>query len=219
MELDRARRRALLALAAGIGLPAVLGRALAQTSAKQGVRTAQGEVAINGKPAEVGTLVRPGDAIVLGDGAVATFVVGQDAFLMRGNSRAELIGSGVLVSALQLVTGKLLGVFGSGRERRLVTATASIGIRGTGADMEAEPQRTDFCLCYGSAEVRATMGSASESFSTRHHDSPRYIYGDGRKRAIVPASVANHTDSELILLESLVGRSPPQSFMDSPVRY
>jgi hypothetical protein len=219
MELHRARRRALLVFAAGIGLPAAVRLALAQSSAKQGVRTVQGDMRINGKPAEVGTLVRPGDAIVLGDGAVATFVVGQDAFLMRGNSRAELIGSGVLVSALQLVTGKLLGVFGSGRERRLVTATASIGIRGTGAYMEAETARTYFCLCYGTADVAATMGGARESYSTRHHESPRYIYGDGRERAIVPASVANHTDSELILLESLVGRSPPQSFMDSPVRY
>ena len=85
--------------------------------------------------------------------------------------------------------------------------------------MEAETARTYFCLCYGTAEVAATMGGARESYSTRHHESPRYIYGDGRKRAIVPAGVANHTDSELILLESLVGRSPPQSFMDSPVRY
>ena len=219
MELHRARRRALLVFAAGIGLPAAVRLALAQSPAKQGVRTVQGDMRINGKPAEVGTLVRPGDAIVLGEGAVATFVVGQDAFLMRGNSRAELIGSGVLVSALRLVTGKLLGVFASGRERRLVTATASIGIRGTGAYMEAETARTYFCLCYGTADVAATMGGARESYSTRHHESPRYIYGDGRKRAIVPASVANHTDSELILLESLVGRSPPQSFMDSPVRY
>jgi hypothetical protein len=219
MDLDRVRRRALLKLAAGIGMSAALRLALAQSSAKQGVRTVQGDMRINGKPAEAGTLVRPGDAVALGDGAVATFVVGQDAFLMRGNSRAELIGSGLLVSALQLVTGKLLGVFGSGGERRLVTSTASIGIRGTGAYMEAEPQRTYFCLCYGTADVAATMGGARESYSTRHHESPRYIYGDGRKRAIVPASVANHTDSELILLESLVGRSPPQSFMDSPVRY
>ena len=213
------RRRALVALATAIGLPAALRVALAQNQAKQGVRTVQGDMRINGKPAEAGILVRPGDAIVLGDRAVASFVVGQDAFLMRGNSRAELIGSGFLVSAVQLLTGKLLGVFGSGGERRLVTATASIGIRGTGAYMEAEPQRTYFCLCYGTAEVAATMGGARESYSTRHHESPRYIYGDGRKRAIVPASVANHTDSELILLESLVGRSPPQSFMESPVRY
>jgi hypothetical protein len=219
MELHRARRRALLALAAGISFPAALKLALAQSSAKQGVRTIQGDMKINGKPAEVGTLVRPGDAIMLGSGALATFVVGQDAFLIRGNSHAELMGSGVLVSALQLITGKLLGVFGSGGERRLVTATASIGIRGTGAYIEAEPRRTYFCLCYGTAEVAATMGGARESYSTRHHESPRYIYGDGRKRAIAPASVANHTDSELILLESLVGRSPPQSFMESPVRY
>ena len=213
------RRRALLTLAAGIGLPAALGRALAQASAKQGVRTVQGDMRINGKPAEVGTLVRPGDTIVLANGALATFVVGQDAFLMRGGSQAELIGIGVLVSALQLVTGSLLAVFSSGGERRLVTSTATIGIRGTGAYIEAEPTRTYFCLCYGTAEVAATMGGARESYSTRHHESPRYIYGDGRKRAIVPAGVANHTDSELILLESLVGRSPPQSFMDSPVRY
>ncbi len=219
MELHRTRRRALLALAAGISLPAALRLALAQSSAKQGVRTAQGEVKINGRPAEPGTLVRPGDTIVLGDGALATFVVGEDAFLMRGNSRAELIGIGVLVSALQLVTGKLLGVFGSGGERRLVTATATIGIRGTGAYIEAEPRRTYFCLCYGTADVAATMGGARESYSTRHHESPRYIYSDGRKRAIVPASVANHTDSELILLESLVGRTPPQTFMESPIRY
>src|SRR5258708_33516015 len=126
MEFDRARRRALLKLAAGIGWPRALGRALAQPSAKQGVRTVQGDMRINGKPAEAGTVVRPGDAIVLGNGALATFVVGQDAFLMRENSRAELIGSGLLVSALQLVTGKLLALFGSRAERRPVTATATI---------------------------------------------------------------------------------------------
>jgi hypothetical protein len=219
MALHRARRRALLALAAGLSLPAALKLALAQSSTRQGVRTVQGDTKINGNPAEPGTIVRPGDTIVLGSGALATFVVGQDAFLMRGNSHAELMGTGVLVSALQLITGKLLGVFGSGGERRLVTSTATIGIRGTGAYIEAEPRRTYFCLCYGTAEVAATMGGARESYSTRHHESPRYIYGDGRKRAIAPASVANHTDSELILLESLVGRSPPQSFMESPVRY
>ena len=212
------RRRALLALAAGIGMSAALRRALAQSTAKQGVRTAKGDVRVNGKPAPPGAIIRPGDTIEIGKDALAAFVVGEDAFLMRKESRAELIGSGVLVNAIRLVSGGLLSVFGGG-EHRLVTATASIGIRGTGAYMEAEPQRTYFCLCYGKAEVAATTGGARESYTTRHHESPRYIYGDGRGRAIVPAGVANHTDSELILLESLVGRSPPQSFMDSPVRY
>lgn len=218
VDFHRSRRRLLLSvLGMGASLPLALRLALAQ--AKQGVRAAQGELRINGKRAEPGAPVRPGDVVATGEGALASFVVGQDAFLMRQNSRAELIGSGLLVSALQLVTGKLLGVFASGGERRLVTATASIGIRGTGAYIEAEPTRTYFCLCYGTAEVSATMGGARESYTTHHHESPRYIYGDGRERSIVPASVANHTDSELILLESLVGRTPPPTFMDSPFRY
>jgi hypothetical protein len=219
MDMHRTRRRALLALGAAMSMPAALRLALAQSSATQGVRNTRGEVSINGKPADPGALVRPGDAIETGRRGYATFVVGEDAFLVRANSRAELFGSGALVSAMQLVTGRLLSVFGSGRGRRLVTATASIGIRGTGAYLEAEPARTYFCLCYGTADVAATMGGARESVNTSHHESPRYIYGDGRSRTIVPAYMSNHTDSELIMLESLVGRSPPNSFMDSGGRY
>jgi hypothetical protein len=219
MDMHRTQRRALLALGAAMSIPAALRLALAQSSAAQGVRNTRGEVRINGKPAEPGSTVLPGDAIETGRRGYATFVVGEDAFLMRANSRAELIGSGALVSAMQLVTGKLLSVFGSGRNRRLVTATASIGIRGTGAYLEAEKARTYFCLCYGTADVAATMGGAQETVTTTHHESPRYIYGDGRSRAIVPAYMSNHTDSELMLLESLVGRSPPTEFMMGGGRY
>jgi len=219
MDMHRTRRRALLALGAAMSMPAALRLALAQSSAAQGMRNTRGEVRINGTPAGPGSVVRPGDAIETGRGGYATFVVGEDAFLVRANSRAELIGSAGLVSAMQLVTGKLLSVFGRGRDRRLVTATASIGIRGTGAYLEAEKARTYFCLCYGTAEVAATMGGQRESVTTTHHESPRYIYGDGRSRAIVPAYMSNHSDSELILLESLVGRSPPTEFMMGGGRY
>jgi hypothetical protein len=215
--MNSARRSALLALG-GVGLHFAVRAALAQTSALQGIRSAKGEVKVNGKPVVLGGLIRPGDTIEIGKDAIASFVVGQDAFLMRSNSRAELTGSGALVAAVQLVTGALLSVFGGG-EHRLSTATATVGIRGTGAYMEAEPWRTYFCLCYGTADVTATRVGARETYSTRHHDAPRYIYGDGRPRAIVAASVSNHTDAELVLLESLVGRTPPQGFMDSPFKY
>jgi len=216
MEDRLARRRALLGLAAGIGMSAALRRAIAQSSGQQGVRSSQGEVRVNGAPSGPGVAVRAGDNVAVGNRAFATFVVGQDAFLLRENSRVELAGSGALASALRLVTGKLLAVFGAGDERRIVTATATIGIRGTGAYLEAEPARTYFCLCYGTAEVGAAQGGARETYSTQHHESPRYIYGDGRAAAIVAANVANHTDGELLMLEALVGRTPPQGFMDSP---
>jgi hypothetical protein len=41
------------------------------------------------------------------------------------------------------------------------------------------------------------------------------LYGDGRKVPMVPARVVNHTDTELIMLEALVGRTPPREVMDS----
>jgi len=216
MDIDRERRRALRLLL-GVGtLQAALQSALAQTLDKQGVRTAQGDLRVNGAPAAAGSPVRPGDTVTTSKGAFATFVVGRDAFLIRENSQAELIGSGALVNVLRLVSGKVLGAFGSGADRRISTATATIGIRGTGAYTEAEPARTYFCLCYGTADVAATMSGARESYSTHHHESPRYIYGDGRERAIVPAGVIDHTDTEIIMLEALVGRTPPQSFMEGP---
>ncbi len=110
-----------------------------------------------------------------------------------------------------------MGVFGKGGDRRIITPSAAIGIRGTGAYIESEQDRSYFCLCYGSAEIASTDGAARDAYSTRHHDSPRYIYGDGRANAIVPASVANHTDEELIMLEALTGRLAPQSVMEGPM--
>jgi hypothetical protein len=214
-DTDRARRRALLALlGAGAGLAGALRLALAQSGQAQGVRELRGDVTVNGKPVRVGDAVQAGDTVATGKRSFAAFVVGGDAFLLRDSSRVEVAGGSVAADLLRLVTGKLLGVFGAGRGRRLVTANATIGIRGTGAYLEAEAARTYFCLCYGTADVATADGKARDSYTTTHHESPRYLYGDGRKNAITPARVANHTDAELIMLEALVGRTPPRAVMD-----
>ena len=118
-----------------------------------------------------------------------------------------------------MLTGRLLSVFATGHPRRILTPSATIGIRGTGGYIEAQRGRTYFCLCYGAADIASANGSATDSYTTTHHESPRYIYGDRRADAIVPANVANHTDDELIMLEALVGRRPSQAFMDSPQKY
>lgn len=150
----------------------------------------------------------PGDTVVTGPGSEAIYIIGGDAFLQRENTTVSL-GSGALQDVLRLMTGKLLSVFAKG-ERRIETPTATIGIRGTGCYLEAEPQRVYFCLCYGSAEVmpRAEPGRV-ERIRTRHHDHPVYLHADSGMPMMVPASVINHSDGELILLENLVGRWPP----------
>jgi len=217
MAMNRISRRVWLlrtaagaaALAAGM---AQLRLALGAEAAAQGVARVRGEVLIGGKPAVRGMEVRPGDVITTGRRAELVYVAGRDAFLARSGSRIELSGAATqaVVSGLRLVTGALLSVFESGRPRRIQTATATIGIRGTGIYVEVQKMRTYACTCYGEAElVPVDEPKEAETVRTTHHDQPRYIYPKGMPRMIEQAPVINHTDAELILLESLVGRQVP----------
>jgi hypothetical protein len=219
MEESRHRRtfvRAALATALLLpgGLTAMIGAALAQRTPRQGVSRMRGEVLINGRKASSGSAVAPGDTVRTGPKSYATFVVGEDAFLVRGQTEVELGGVERLVNLVRIVTGSLLSVYSKGPERTLRTSTATIGIRGTGAYLEASPQRTYFCVCYGVAElVPVAAPGQTELLRTLHHDQPRFVYPAGRDRVVERAPVINHRDAELVLLESLVGREPP--FVDT----
>jgi hypothetical protein len=208
-------RREWLARAAAGGAAlamAQLREALAAGAVQKGVARARGDVRIGDKPAQPGTEVRPGDVVTVGRGSEAVFVVGRDAFMARAGSRIELQGDAAkaVVSGLRIVTGALLSVFEPGRGRRIQTSTATIGIRGTGIYVEVEEKRTYACTCYGEAElVPVDEPKGAEVVRTTHHDQPRYIYAKGMPRMIETAPVINHTDTELILLESLVGRTVP----------
>jgi hypothetical protein len=219
-DLDPFRRRTLLALLGGsLGLSIALKAAAQSATTVGGMHRIKGDVRVNGQRASVGTRVAAGDSVITGPGALAVFSVGGDAFLMRANSHAQFAGKDLVLDSLRLLTGKLLSVFASGGNRSLTTSTATIGIRGTGGYLEAERARTYFCLCYGTADIASADGSMRSSYSTTHHESPRYIYNDGRKNTIVKARVVNHTDVELIMLEALVGRRPPHDFLESTERY
>lgn len=215
------RRREWLkrALLGGAVMPLLLRDALAARTQPGGMVMIKGEVRVNGSVAKMGTLVKPGDSVVTAAGGLAVFAVGKDAFLLRENSEMQTAGGSALIASLRLVTGKLLSVFGPGR-RHITTATAVLGIRGTGIYLEAEAERSYVCTCYGVVDLQAiNMPEARETVSTTHHDSPRYIYahGDMPIKMIEAAPVINHSDAELIMLEALVERTPP--FMGSGRQY
>ena len=101
-------------------------------------------------------------------------------------------------------------MFAPGEPKTLRTATATIGIRGTAVYLEAEATRTYVCTCYGEAEIISTADpSARETVRTTRHEQPRYVMGTGAPQMIMGAPVINHTDVELTMLESLVGRRTP----------
>jgi hypothetical protein len=236
-ELE-AKRRAFLvrALAGGLfaagGLSSgnrfasaqVLGRVPRPLAKGQSIYDVTGPVMINGKLITRDARIGPNDTVETGKGARAIFVVGSDAFLLRADSRLEMKSSDTFVNVLRLITGALLSVYGGG-PRTVTGPNAVLGIRGTGLYVEAEPDLTYVCTCYGETDIAAADDPmVTETIVSVHHDAPRYVLAKPEKgRRIVPAPFKNHDDLELMLIESLVGRTPPFALFDesygSPRRY
>lgn len=171
-----------------------------------------GRVNVNGAGATLDTVIQGNETIETGPGSQAIFVLGSDAFLVRENSRLQLHAEKLgLLSVARLVSGALLSVFGRGGGRRITTLTSTVGIRGTGVYAEADPEKTYLCVCYGVSQLDAVNAPGETmTVESNHHDAPKYILREPMKgQSIVPAPFLNHTDQELELIESLVGRVPP----------
>jgi hypothetical protein len=182
--------------------------ALAAGRIEKGVYRVRGDARVNGAPAKVGMDIKPGDTVVTAGGAEIVFVINRDAFLLRANSRLEV--GGAAADVFRIVTGALLSVYQPGVPKTLQARTATIGIRGTAVYVEDGEDRTYVCTCYGEAQlVPVADPRAAETVKTQHHDQPRYVMAQGAPQMIMQAPVINHTDAELILLESLVGRFVP----------
>jgi len=225
-KLEEQRRRFLVrALAGGFfatgGLGTLLragfgaGRVPRELPPGKSIYEVQGQATVDGAQATLDTQVSAASLLETGSNGRLIFAVGQDAFILRANSRLQLSGN-LLVNTLRLITGRVLSVFGKS-EHRIVTGTASIGIRGTDVYVEAEPEQSYVCTCYGVTELQATSDQRSrEQVTASYHDHPRYILATGPLGSrIVPAPFINHTDVELMLIEELVGRVPPFTFSGS----
>jgi hypothetical protein len=134
--------------------------------------------------------------------------VNRDAFLLRGRSRLEV--GAAAGNVFRLVTGALLSVYQPGVRKTLHAQNATIGIRGTGVYVESAADKTYVCTCYGEAElIPLADPGARETVRTRHHEQPRFILPKGAPQMMMKGPVINHTDAELSMIESLVGRNVP----------
>ena len=224
---DPRRRLLIQALAAGLfatGLPAgrtlaaeVSGAGSSKLPAGRSIYRISGKVLVNGIAALPETRIFAGDTVETSKDSEIVFVVGGNAMILRGESRLELQTNAqkdsMLIDGLRMLTGKLLSV-SRNRPMQLETSTAAMGIRGTGFYVESDPQQTYFCTCYGSVEVTAKGDQESkEIVNSKQHDKPLYIVAGAKPgQNIRGAPFINHTDQELALIESLVGRTPPFIF-------
>ena len=212
MAYSKWRREALRKMAAGgalgaAGLSGLIAEALAKGDVPPGVNQLEGTAMVNGRAAQVGTPVALGNTISTGQNSRAVIVVGKDAFLMRAHTVIEIKGNDGVLSELTVATGRVLSVFAK-KPVAIKAASASIGIRGTGAYIEISPEDVYFCLCYGEALISGPF-MPDKLVQTTHHESPLILNTHAPAMTAEPGPFRNHSDDELIMLEALVGREPP----------
>ncbi len=184
----------------------------------QSIYGLSGRVTVNDKEASLDTRIRSGDTVQTSQNSEIVFVVNSHSMILRSDSklvieRPDNSPESLLIGGLRMLTGKLLSV-SRNTTMRVSSGTATIGIRGTGFYIEADPEQTYFCTCYGATEVEAVNDPQSrETITAAHHDRPVYIVKDGGAgNNIRDAPFLNHTDQELSLIETLVGRKTPFVF-------
>lgn len=182
----------------------------------QSIYDMRGKVLVDGRVANASTPIKANSLVQTTSNSYVVFAVGQDAHLLRENSRLQLSGEDLFAEAMRLFTGKVLSVFGQrsqGKKLAIHTTTATIGIRGTGVYSESYHDSSYVCTCYGHTEIASAANpDETENIISQHHDAPRYIVNNPEGgKLILPAPMKNHSDEELMLVETLVGRTPPFS--------
>ena len=224
--LDDASRREYLIRLIACGMAGLVPAQLAQAFWSSGpkklpddrsIQSLRGEVLVNDKPADLDTRIYAGDRVETQARSEIVFAVGEDAFILRSNSAMQIDGENFFVKGMRLLSGALLTALaprGAADGMSVTAATATIGIRGTGVYLEAEPDLTYVCTCYGQTSLASSADpNESELISTTNHDMPRYITREPINGSrIRPAPVINHDDAELKLLEAIVGRKVPKGF-------
>jgi hypothetical protein len=204
---DRRELLKYIALFGAAGASGAIREVLAAGDLPPGLHRVEGSAMVNGKAAKSGAAVNLGDRISTGPGSSAVVVQKGDAFLMRADTTIEIKGRDGVLTEMIIATGKVLSVFAK-KPVAVKAATASIGIRGTGAYIEVEPGQVYFCLCYGEAVIEGPA-MAPKTVTTTHHEQPLILTTTTPAMAAQPGPFRNHSDDELIMLEALVGRQPP----------
>jgi hypothetical protein len=203
-------------------LVSVMAAVPTQLAKGRSIYSYSGDVTVDGEKLSVENVeampVSSNSEIVTSASSRIIFAVGKDAHFLRSNSQMKLKSAFGIAKSSHLSRGKLLSVFARRETKNqyiLTTPTAVIGIHGTGLYAEAEPElkRSYICTCYGEVKISAAAdASISEEIVSKHHDDPRYIFEDDVNGALIqPAPFKDHTDEELQLIESIVGRTTPYS--------
>jgi hypothetical protein len=176
----------------------------------------EGEVLLNGLPAQIGQEVPPGAVLETAPGALCEVVfAGKNIFRIEPDSVAR-IDIGPQSGAIELRQGALAAVFqklqritaGKGGFQ-LRTPTAVAGIRGTAFFIKVEsPDSTYICTCNGRTRLADITESFRRDVRSERHKALRFAREGERIRAL-PAPLLYHDNPSMDRLAARIGSRIP----------
>jgi hypothetical protein len=181
---------------------------LAQAAAKNAVHDFQGQLTINKIPATVGQTLKAGDSVITGANSKANIVFNGDAYHLK--EKTNFVLPNEQGASASVASGAVLAAFSPGKPKKIqIGEKVVLAIRGTGVYIEVGKEKSNFCLCYGSANLSSDKSNIDVVTDTKFHKDFT-ILNNGEVRSSYPYERRlNHTSRQNIELEKIVGRPSP----------
>jgi len=170
----------------------------------------EGEVSLDGKPAEIGQIVAPGALVATGPEGFCEIRFGEkNIFQIMPDTLAKVsLDQGI--GRIDLEKGALalllnrLAVLGGDEEFQVTTPVAIAGVRGTAFFVKVESETSTYiCACNGSLDTLDASGTTEVPLSSQHHMALRYSL-DGAGQVVTSSpGLLYHDDEDM---EALAGR-------------
>ena len=173
----------------------------------------EGEVWLNNTIAEIGTPVKPGDAIKTGIDGLAEVTFGKRNILHFGENTQAVINQNW--GGVNLDTGSLgavlngLAQLGFSKDNRFQVKipTAALGIRGTSFFIQQpDKNETYFCTCYGQLQIDPEDGSDALETEAYHHAAIWLVRTPDGFSAL-PSGLHYHDDASMAKMARQAGTS------------
>ena len=164
----------------------------------------EGDVTMNGAPANIGDAVSPGAVLVTGADSVCQVVFNSKNIVhmaagtsLRFDSTALSRGAVLQRGAVAMVLRKLAAVQGDELRFSIRTSTAVAGVRGTCFFIAVEDEANTYvCACNGSIHLVGDGGQAVRNLSSSHHQEVR-VTRTATGISMSPAPLLYHTDEDV----------------------
>lgn len=178
----------------------------------------EGEVSLNGEPAEIGQEVPRGVLIATGIDSYCEVVFGgENIFRIQEETLAEInLDDGVgdidlRMGGIAYVLNKL-AVLKKTDEFEITTPTMVASVRGTAFYMRViSDEESYICICNGTINTADDGATQSQSTTADHHKAYTYTRGSNGKVAVNSAKMLYHSDEDMDQLAEKIDYEIPWS--------